>query len=59
MFLRLGWVVGQAGIWVSLVILTLSYTVTTITTLSMSAIATNGKVKGGGVYFLISRSLGT
>ena len=58
MFLRLGWVVGQAGIWLALVILILSYVVTTITTLSLCAIVTNGEVKGGGIYFLVGRTMG-
>ena len=58
MFLRTGWVVGQAGIGLSCVIILLSGFITTLTTMSMSAIATNGHVKGGGAYFLISRSVG-
>uniref|UniRef100_A0A914XM99 Solute carrier family 12 member 2 n=1 Tax=Plectus sambesii TaxID=2011161 RepID=A0A914XM99_9BILA len=58
LYLRISWVAGQAGIaWGSLIVL-LASTVTTITTLSMCAICTNGEVKGGGAYFLISRSLG-
>ena len=40
------------------VIVLLSTCVTILTTLSMSAICTNGEVKGGGAYYLISRSLG-
>ena len=58
MFLRLGWVVGQAGIIQSILIILLSGVVTILTTCSMSAICTNGTVKGGGAYYLISRSLG-
>jgi solute carrier family 12 (potassium/chloride transporters), member 9 len=36
----------------------IAYTVDFVTTLSLSAIASNGLVKSGGAYFLISRSLG-
>src|SRR6187549_817164 len=35
-----------------------AYLVDVLTTLSLSAIASNGEVKGGGAYYLISRSLG-
>lgn len=49
---------GQAGIGLASVIVILSTVVTVVTTLSMSAICTNGEVKGGGAYYLISRSLG-
>uniref|UniRef100_A0A3Q3GKL0 Solute carrier family 12 member 3 n=1 Tax=Labrus bergylta TaxID=56723 RepID=A0A3Q3GKL0_9LABR len=58
LFLRLPWITAQAGIGLTWVIILLSSCITGITGLSTSAIATNGKVKGGGTYFLISRSLG-
>ncbi|XP_022836158.1 bumetanide-sensitive sodium-(potassium)-chloride cotransporter-like, partial [Spodoptera litura] len=58
LFLRISWVVSQAGIGLSLVIIAISAFVCVITTLSMSAICTNGEVKGGGIYYIISRSLG-
>ncbi|XP_055610809.1 bumetanide-sensitive sodium-(potassium)-chloride cotransporter isoform X2 [Uranotaenia lowii] len=58
LFLRLSWVVSQAGIIQTLIIIGISYVVCIITALSLSAICTNGQVKGGGIYYLISRSLG-
>ncbi|KAG8456223.1 hypothetical protein GDO86_002136 [Hymenochirus boettgeri] len=58
LFIRLSWIVGQAGIGLSVVIIMMATVVTTITGLSTSAIATNGFVRGGGAYYLISRSLG-
>ncbi|XP_017467653.1 PREDICTED: bumetanide-sensitive sodium-(potassium)-chloride cotransporter [Rhagoletis zephyria] len=58
LFLRLSWVVAESGILQSLIIIGISAVVCVITTLSLSAISTNGEVKGGGVYFIISRSLG-
>ncbi|VDP10429.1 unnamed protein product [Soboliphyme baturini] len=58
LFLRLSWVTGLAGIGFASGIVLLSSTITVITTLSTCAICTNGKVRGGGVYFIISRSLG-
>ncbi|CAL4065736.1 unnamed protein product, partial [Meganyctiphanes norvegica] len=58
LFLRLTWVVGQAGLLQSIIIVCFSNVVTTITTLSMCAVATNGKIKAGGAYYMISRALG-
>uniref|UniRef100_A0A8C6YRU5 Solute carrier family 12 member 2 n=1 Tax=Nothoprocta perdicaria TaxID=30464 RepID=A0A8C6YRU5_NOTPE len=58
LFIRLSWIVGQAGIGLSVLVIAMATVVTTITGLSTSAIATNGFVRGGGAYYLISRSLG-
>lgn len=58
LFLRLGYVVGNAGLGRSLVILTLANGISILTSISLAAIATNLKVKGGGDYYLISRTLG-
>ncbi|XP_018578158.1 bumetanide-sensitive sodium-(potassium)-chloride cotransporter [Anoplophora glabripennis] len=58
LFLRLSWVVAQAGIGEAIVLILTTTIVTSITALSMSAISTNGVIKGGGTYYMISRSLG-
>uniref|UniRef100_A0A671SNM4 Solute carrier family 12 member 2-like n=1 Tax=Sinocyclocheilus anshuiensis TaxID=1608454 RepID=A0A671SNM4_9TELE len=58
LFIRMTWIVGQAGIAYSCIIVVMATVVTTITGCSTSAIATNGFVRGGGAYYLISRSLG-
>lgn len=73
LFLRMSWIGGQAGIGIVIVdphlmiccfsvvgmcVIMLAFAVVVLTTISMSAICTNGMVKGGGVYYLISRSLG-
>lgn len=58
MFMRTGFVVGHTGLYLALVILGLSKLITTLTALSISAISTNTEIKGGGVYYMISRVLG-
>ena len=58
LFLRLGYVTGEAGLWKVLVIIGLANAISVLTSVSLSAIATNMKVKGGGDYYLISRTLG-
>ena len=58
LFLRTGWVVGQAGLIGAISIVLLSNAITLLTGLSLSAIATSMHVRTGGNYYLISRSLG-
>lgn len=58
MFLRFGFILGQSGVLGMMAMLAVSYLINLVTTLSISAIATNGTVRGGGAYYLISRSLG-
>ncbi|MDQ7836514.1 MAG: amino acid permease [Humidesulfovibrio sp.] len=58
MFLRLGEVVGQSGFVNALIILFTAKAITLLTTASLAAISTNTRIKGGGAYFMISRSLG-
>ncbi|TYZ63055.1 hypothetical protein PybrP1_006871 [[Pythium] brassicae (nom. inval.)] len=58
LFLRLGWGVGQAGVLGMLLIFCVAEAQAVLTVLSASTIASNGAMRGGGSYFLISRSLG-
>lgn len=58
MFLRFGFILGQAGVIGIMVMLVAAYAIDFITIFSLSAIASNGTVRGGGAYYLISRSLG-
>ena len=45
LFLRLTWVIGQAGIIQGLLLMTIANVVTFLTALSMSAVCTNGQIK--------------
>lgn len=58
MYLRFGWMLGSVGLAASLAIVTMGSAITFLTGLSISALATNMRMKGGGAYFMLSRSLG-
>lgn len=58
MYLRLGWVVGSAGLLTLIGVIVLSHVISVSTGLSVSSIATDKKVGAGGVYYVLSRSLG-
>jgi len=58
LFLRVGFVVGNAGLGQTLLIMAVANVITILTSVSLATIATNLKVKSGGDYYLISRTLG-
>ncbi|MCW9707014.1 amino acid permease [Fodinibius salsisoli] len=58
LFLRQGWVIGNAGLLGGWLIITLAFIIVTFTALSMSCITTNIRIKAGGAYSIISQSLG-
>lgn len=58
LFLRFGFAVGTLGFWGVILIILLGHMVTIPTALSISELATNKRVEGGGEYFIISRSFG-
>ncbi|XP_010275768.1 PREDICTED: cation-chloride cotransporter 1-like isoform X1 [Nelumbo nucifera] len=57
-YIRFSWIVGMAGIGESLLLVAFCGLCTFLTSISLSAIATNGAMKGGGPYYLIGRALG-
>jgi len=58
MFLRFGLILGRIGFVGIIGLLLVAYCIDFLTLFSLSAVASNGEVKGGGAYYLISRSLG-
>jgi len=58
MYLRFGWVLANAGLGGTLLIVIICNTIAFITALSASAVATNSRLGVGGEYYLVSRSLG-
>ncbi|MGB5391385.1 MAG: hypothetical protein WBP10_14525, partial [Thermoanaerobaculia bacterium] len=58
MYLRFGWVVGNVGLPLTVLIVLLASSVTFITALSASALATNMRVGVGGEYYMVAHSLG-
>ncbi len=58
MYLRFGWVVGNVGLPLTLLVVLLASSVTFVTALSASALATNMRVGVGGEYYMVAHSLG-
>ena len=58
MYVRVGWVVGNAGLIGAWLILGLALGITAATGLSLSSIATNTRIGDGGAYAILNRSLG-
>ncbi|MCB9016669.1 MAG: amino acid permease [Lentimicrobiaceae bacterium] len=58
MYMRLPMIAGEAGLFGTLGIIFIAHLISITTGLSVSSIATDKKVKEGGTYYIISRSLG-
>lgn len=59
LFLRFGYAVANIGLTGSLLLILLGHAITIPTGLAIAEIATNLKVKGGGEYYIVSRSFGS
>ncbi|MFC1733900.1 amino acid permease, partial [candidate division KSB1 bacterium] len=58
MYMRLGWVVGESGLIGAILIIIVAHVISISTGLSISSIATDKRIKTGGIYYILSRSLG-
>ncbi len=58
MYMRMGWVVGNAGLVGTILIIIIAHVISISTGLSLSSIATDKKVGAGGIYYILSRSMG-
>ena len=58
MYMRLGWVVGNAGLLGAIVIIIIAHVIAVSTGLSVSSVATDKKIGAGGIYYVLSRSMG-
>ncbi|MFB6347552.1 MAG: amino acid permease [bacterium] len=58
LFLRVGWVVGNAGLLGAILIILVGFGITLCTALAMSSITTNIRIGTGGAYAVIAQSLG-
>ena len=58
MYMRLGWVVGNAGLIGAIGIIIIAHVIAVSTGLSVSSVATDKKIGAGGIYYVLSRSMG-
>jgi amino acid transporter len=58
MYMRLGWVVGNAGLIGAIIIIIIAHVIAVTTGLSVSSVATDKKIGAGGIYYVLSRSMG-
>ncbi len=58
MYMRLGWVVGNAGLIGAIVVIIIAHVIAITTGLSVSSVATDKKIGAGGIYYVLSRSMG-
>ena len=58
MYLRVGWVVGNAGLLGGMLVILAALSITFATGMSLSSIASNTRLEAGGPYAMIAKALG-